>query len=56
MGMLCSTFIFLVFAYEGVGGQSSAASNRFEIWGVVETGQKILIFSGKYPKNFAFLR
>ena len=28
----------------------------FEIWGVVESGQKISIFPGKFPKNFDFFR
>src|SRR6218665_846017 len=33
----------------------SAASIWFEIWGVVDPGQKKLNFLGKFPKNFNFL-
>ena len=34
----------------------TAASSRFEIWGVVDLGLKKSIFPGKFPKHFDFFR
>src|SRR6218665_3439796 len=35
---------------------ATTASIWFEIWGVVDPGQKISISTGKFPKNFNFFR
>src|SRR6218665_3008232 len=35
---------------------ATTASIWFEIWGVVDPGQKISISTGKFPKNFDFFR
>src|SRR6218665_913308 len=35
---------------------ATAASIWFEIWGVVDPGQKISISTGKFPKNSNFFR
>src|SRR6218665_3367640 len=34
----------------------AAASIWFEIWGVVDPGEKIWIIQGKFPKNFDFFQ
>ena len=52
--MLCHIFV-RTFGYLEVGQyQIPAASIWFEIWGVVDLGQKFFDFSRKFPKSFDF--